>query len=100
MPSRGPARQADVAWPAPDLATGVNEAVKLGATEVSNSYGGTEEAGEEAAYQTVQRDGWRLQHPVRRSLVAAGHAGLDEHCLRVQTPRQRHLGGRRPVHRL
>jgi hypothetical protein len=70
-----------------DLATSVNEAVKLGATEVSNSYGGTEEAGEEAACQTVQRDGWRLQHPVRRSLLAAGHAGLDEHCLRVQTPR-------------
>jgi hypothetical protein len=35
-----------------DLATGVNEAVKLGATEVSNSYGGPEEAGgEEAAYK-------------------------------------------------
>jgi hypothetical protein len=33
-----------------DLAAGVNEAVKLGATEVSNSYGGPEEAGEEAAY--------------------------------------------------
>jgi subtilase family serine protease len=35
-----------------DLATAVNEAVKLGATEVSNSYGGSEEAGgEEAAYK-------------------------------------------------
>ncbi|HEY5344290.1 MAG TPA: S8 family serine peptidase, partial [Solirubrobacteraceae bacterium] len=35
-----------------DLAEGVNEAVKLGATEVSNSYGGSEEAGgEEAAYK-------------------------------------------------
>ena len=33
-----------------DLAAGVNEAVKLGATEVSNSYGGSEEAGGEAAY--------------------------------------------------
>jgi subtilase family serine protease len=32
-----------------DLAEGVDEAVKLGATEVSNSYGGSEEAGEEAA---------------------------------------------------
>ena len=35
-----------------DLGTAVNEAVKLGATEVSNSYGGSEEAGgEEAAYK-------------------------------------------------
>jgi subtilase family serine protease len=35
-----------------DLATAVNEAVKLGATEVSNSYGGSEGAGgEEAAYK-------------------------------------------------
>lgn len=33
-----------------DLATAVNGAVKLGATEISNSYGGPEEAGEEAAY--------------------------------------------------
>jgi hypothetical protein len=33
-----------------DLATAVNAAVELGATEVSNSYGGSEEAGEEAAY--------------------------------------------------
>jgi PKD repeat protein len=33
-----------------DLATSVNEAVKLGATEVSNSYGGPEGGGEEAAY--------------------------------------------------
>ncbi len=33
-----------------DLAAGVNEAVKLGATEVSNSYGGPEEAADEAAY--------------------------------------------------
>jgi subtilase family serine protease len=35
-----------------DLGTAVNEAVKLGATEVSNSYGGPEGAGgEEAAYK-------------------------------------------------
>ena len=33
-----------------DLAAAVNAAVKLGATEVSNSYGGSEEAGEESAY--------------------------------------------------
>ncbi len=33
-----------------DLAAAVNEAVKLGATEVSNSYGGPEEAADEAAY--------------------------------------------------
>jgi subtilase family serine protease len=33
-----------------DLAAAVNEAVKLGATEVSNSYGGLEEAADEAAY--------------------------------------------------
>jgi hypothetical protein len=33
-----------------DLGVAVNEAVKLGATEVSNSYGGSEETGEEAAY--------------------------------------------------
>lgn len=33
-----------------DLAAAVNEAVTLGATEVSNSYGGTEEAADEAAY--------------------------------------------------
>ena len=33
-----------------DLAAAVNEAVTLGATEVSNSYGGTEEASEEVAY--------------------------------------------------
>jgi subtilase family serine protease len=33
-----------------DLAAAVNEAVTLGATEVSNSYGGLEEATEEAAY--------------------------------------------------
>ena len=33
-----------------DLATAVKEAVKLGATEISNSYGGGEETGEEAAY--------------------------------------------------
>lgn len=33
-----------------DLATAVKEAVKLGATEISNSYGGSEETGEEAAY--------------------------------------------------
>jgi hypothetical protein len=51
-----------------DLAVAVNEAVKLGATEVSNSYGGTEEAGGEAAYQTVQRDGRRLQHPPHHAL--------------------------------
>jgi PKD domain len=33
-----------------DLAAGVDEAVSLGATEVSNSYGGPEEAVDEAAY--------------------------------------------------
>jgi hypothetical protein len=33
-----------------DLTTAVSKAVKLGATEVSNSYGGSEAAGEEAAY--------------------------------------------------
>jgi hypothetical protein len=33
-----------------DLGEAVDEAVKLGATEVSNSYGGPEGAGEEAAY--------------------------------------------------
>jgi subtilase family serine protease len=33
-----------------DLAAAVNEAVTLGATEVSNSYGGLEEAADEAAY--------------------------------------------------
>jgi hypothetical protein len=33
-----------------NLATAINEAVALGATEISNSYGGTEETGEEAAY--------------------------------------------------
>jgi hypothetical protein len=33
-----------------DLVTAVKEAVKLGATEISNSYGGSEETGEEAAY--------------------------------------------------
>jgi hypothetical protein len=48
-----------------DLATSVNEAVKLGATEVSNSYGGPEEApGEEAAYN----------HP---GVVIAASAGDD-----------------------
>jgi hypothetical protein len=33
-----------------NLATAVHEAIELGATEVSNSYGGAEETGEEAAY--------------------------------------------------
>jgi hypothetical protein len=33
-----------------DLVTAVKEAVELGATEISNSYGGSEETGEEAAY--------------------------------------------------
>jgi hypothetical protein len=33
-----------------DLGEGVDEAVKLGATEVSNSYGGPETTGDEAAY--------------------------------------------------
>jgi hypothetical protein len=33
-----------------NLATAVKEAIALGATEVSNSYGGSEETGEEAAY--------------------------------------------------
>ncbi len=48
-----------------DLAAGVDEAVKLGATEVSNSYGGPEEAGEEAAYN----------HPGVAITASAGDGG-------------------------
>jgi subtilase family serine protease len=51
-----------------DLATAVNEAVKLGATEVSNSYGGSEEAGEEAAYD----------YPGVVITASAGDGGYDD----------------------
>jgi hypothetical protein len=53
-----------------DLGAGVNEAVKLGATEVSNSYAGTEEAeaGEEAAYN----------HPGVAITASAGDDGYYE----------------------
>jgi hypothetical protein len=49
-----------------DLAAAVNEAVTLGATEVSNSYGGTEEAADEAAYN----------HPGVVIAASAGDQGL------------------------
>ena len=48
-----------------DLAAGVDEAVSLGATEVSNSYGGPEEAADEAAYN----------HPGVVIAAAAGDQG-------------------------
>jgi subtilase family serine protease len=51
-----------------DLAAGVDEAVKLGATEVSNSYGGPEEAGEGAAYN----------HPGVVITASAGDGGYDD----------------------
>jgi hypothetical protein len=51
-----------------NLATAVDEAVKLGATEVSNSYGSSEEAGEEAAYN----------HPGIVIAASAGDDGYDD----------------------
>jgi hypothetical protein len=51
-----------------DLAAGVDEAVKLGASEVSNSYGGSEETGEEAAYN----------HPGVVITASAGDEGYDD----------------------
>jgi PKD repeat protein len=48
-----------------DLAAGVDEAVSLGATEVSNSYGGPEEAADEAAYN----------HPEAVITASAGDQG-------------------------
>jgi subtilase family serine protease len=53
------------------LATAVDEAATLGATEISNSYGGIEEAGEEAAYN----------HPgvvITASAGDEGYYGWDE----------------------
>jgi hypothetical protein len=51
-----------------DLGEAVDEAVKLGATEVSNSYGGSEGAGEEAAYN----------HPGVVIAASAGDQGYDD----------------------
>ena len=54
-----------------DLSAAVNEAVKLGATEISNSYGSGEETGEEAAYN----------HPgvvITASAGDEGYYGWDE----------------------
>ena len=51
-----------------DLEAGVNEAVALGATEVSNSYGGPEEAGLQAAYN----------HPGVVIAASAGDSGYDD----------------------
>jgi hypothetical protein len=51
-----------------DLGEGVDEAVKLGATEVSNSYGGSEGTGEEGAYN----------HPGVVIAASAGDDGYDD----------------------
>ncbi len=52
-----------------NLYTGVNEAVKLGATQISNSYGGNEYAGETSDEVTY------FDHPGIAITVSAGDAG-------------------------
>jgi hypothetical protein len=51
-----------------NLTTAVHEAVALGATEISNSYGGSEETGEEAAYD----------YPGIAITASAGDDGYDD----------------------
>ena len=52
-----------------NLGTGVNEAAKLGATEISNSYGGSESAGDPSY------DGEYYNHPGIAITASAGDAG-------------------------